>query len=147
FAALVASQLERERGRFTVHTESDPRAALDRIRSGDAAFDCVVCGYDPPGLDGLDVLSRVRDESPELPFIVFTERAREEIADEALAAGATGYLRKGDDATQYRLLATRVENAVERVRSARASPGEALETRLSVRSRAMDEAPVGIVLT
>ncbi|WP_424006991.1 PAS domain S-box protein [Haloferax denitrificans] len=146
FAARAASQLERERGRFTVHTESDPRAALDRIRSGDAAFDCIVCGYDMPDLDGLDVLSRVRDEFPELPFILFTERGREEVAGEAISAGAE-YLRKGDDATQYRLLAARIENAVERVRTTRASRSETLETRLSVRERAMDEAPVGIVLT
>ncbi|GGC49189.1 PAS domain S-box protein [Haloferax sulfurifontis] len=147
FAARAASQLERECGRLTVHTESDPRAALDRIRSGDAAFDCVVCDYDMPDLDGFDVLSRVRDEFPDLPFILFTERGREEVADEAFSAGATEYLRKGDDATQYRLLATRIENAVERTRTARTPRGETLETRLSVRERAMDEAPVGIVLT
>ncbi|MFC7130800.1 PAS domain S-box protein [Haloferax chudinovii] len=147
FAARVASQLERERGRFTVHTESDPRVALDRIRRGDAAFDCVVCDYDMPELDGLDVLSRVRDEFPKLPFILFTERAREEIAGEALSAGATDYLRKGDDATQYRLLATRIENAVELARAIRTPRSEPLETRLSVRERAMDEAPIGIVLT
>ncbi|RDZ48176.1 hybrid sensor histidine kinase/response regulator [Haloferax sp. Atlit-19N] len=121
FSALVAAALEREREHITVHTETDPRVAVDRVRRDDPTFDCVVCDYDMPDLDGLDVLASVRDEYPELPVILFSGIAREEIVDEALDAGVTDYLQKGDDTTQYRLLANRIENAVERVRASRDS--------------------------
>ncbi|ELZ75397.1 MULTISPECIES: PAS domain S-box protein [Haloferax] len=115
-----AARLERERERFTVHTESDPRAALDRIRGGDAAFDCVVCDYDLPALGGLDVLDRVRAEFPELPFILVTEQSDDEVANEAISAGATDHFRKRDDAARHQLLAARIENAAERARTSRA---------------------------
>ncbi|POG55569.1 PAS domain S-box protein [Haloferax marisrubri] len=117
FAEMIAAFLEREH--FTVHTEADPQTALDRIRRNGSAFDCIVCDCDMPDVDGLDVLRRVRDEHPDLPVILFTGKARDEIVNEALSAGATDYLRKGDDTSQYRLLATRIENAVERTRASR----------------------------
>ncbi|MGB9956408.1 PAS domain S-box protein [Haloferax prahovense] len=119
FAEMVAAFLERECERFTVHTEADPRAALNRVQAGAPAFDCIVCDCDMPGLDGLSVLRRVRAEYPDLPVILFTGKARGEIASAALDAGATDYLQKGDDTSQYRLLATRIENAVERTRASR----------------------------
>ncbi|ELZ67628.1 PAS domain S-box protein [Haloferax sp. ATCC BAA-645] len=115
-----AARLERERERFTVHTESDPRAALDRVRGGDAAFDCVVCDYDLPALGGLDVLDRVRAEFPELPFILVTEQSDDEVANEAISAGATDHFRRRDDAARHQLLAARIENAAERARTSRA---------------------------
>ncbi|QOS12670.1 receiver/sensor box histidine kinase [Haloferax gibbonsii] len=117
FAALVAAALERECEHITVHTETDPRVAVDRVRRDGPTFDCVVCDYDMPDLDGLDVLASVRAEYPELPVILFTANGSEEVASEAISAGVTDYLRKGDDTSRYQLLANRVENAVERYRA------------------------------
>lgn len=48
-----------------------------------------------PGLDGLDVLERVRGEYPDLPFILFTGKGSEEIASDAISKGVTDYLQKG----------------------------------------------------
>ncbi|RDZ63836.1 hybrid sensor histidine kinase/response regulator [Haloferax sp. Atlit-12N] len=117
FSTLVAAALEREREHITVHTETDPRVAVDRVRRDGPTFDCIVCDYDMPDLDGLDVLASVRAEYPELPVILFTANGSEEVASEAISAGVTDYLRKGDDTSQYQLLANRIENAVERYRA------------------------------
>ncbi|PSP62646.1 hypothetical protein BRC73_00395, partial [Halobacteriales archaeon QH_7_66_37] len=52
-------------------------------------------------------------EDPSLPVFLFTEAERDRVAAAALAAGATDYVRKGEDAVQYALLANRITNAVE----------------------------------
>ncbi|NHX37743.1 MULTISPECIES: PAS domain S-box protein [Halolamina] len=117
FADLVSTFLERQRDYFTVETETDPRAALDRLEHADV--DCVVCDYDMPGLDGLEVLERVRAEYPDLPFVLFTGKGSEEIASEAISKGVTEYLQKGGGTEQYAVLANRIEQAVARYRAER----------------------------
>ncbi|WP_435195011.1 PAS domain S-box protein [Natronomonas sp. EA1] len=119
FADLVATSLERIDARFEVTTETDPRAALDRVRAGEPVFDCVVSDYDMPGMNGLDVLEAVRTDRSELPFILFTGKGSEEIASEAISAGVTDYLQKGGGMEKYQVLANRILNAVEAYRAER----------------------------
>ncbi|WP_353635465.1 PAS domain S-box protein (plasmid) [Halobacterium sp. NMX12-1] len=113
FADLVATFLEREHEAFTVHTETDPRDALAVLETSERSVDCVVCDYDMPGLDGLEVLERVRDAHPDLPFILYTGKGSEEIASEAISAGVTDYLQKTGSTEQYSVLANRILNAIE----------------------------------
>jgi len=89
---LTATFLEREDDRFTVRTATSVAEAIDRIRSQPP--DCVVSDYDMPGSNGIEFLRSVRDEWPELPFILFTGKGSEEVASEAIAHGATDYLQK-----------------------------------------------------
>jgi PAS domain S-box-containing protein len=111
FADLAAASLEREDERFTVETATDVATALDRVDDG---VDCIVSDYDMPGPTGLDFLERVRETDPDLPFILYTGKGSEEIASEAISAGATDYLRKRGGTEQYELLANRIRNAVDR---------------------------------
>ncbi|EMA59447.1 PAS domain S-box protein [Halorubrum kocurii] len=113
FADLVSTFLERERDAFRVRTETDPRDVLDALDEEGSTIDCVVSDYDMPGLDGLELLARVRDARPDLPFILFTGKGSEEIASEAITAGVTDYLQKAGGTEQYGVLANRVQNAVE----------------------------------
>ncbi|MFB6219681.1 MAG: PAS domain S-box protein [Halobacteriaceae archaeon] len=115
FGDLVADALEREAG-FDVVTETDAEAGLDRL---DRDIDCVVSDYEMPGMDGLAFLEAVREEYPELPFVLFTGRGSEAVASEAISRGVTDYLQKGD--REYGLLANRVRNAVARHRAERLS--------------------------
>ena len=106
---LAATYLERQDDRITVTTATMVSDALDQIT---AATDCVVSDYEMPGMDGIELLSTVRAEYPELPFILFTGKGSEEIASEAISAGVTDYLQKGPNVEQYTLLTNRVLNAV-----------------------------------
>ena len=94
------------RAGYVVQTETDPEAALASLSS----VDCVVSGYDVPGMDGLDLLRAVRERDPTLPFVLFTDSGSEAVAGEAVAAGVTAYVPMGDDA--YETLAERIERAV-----------------------------------
>ena len=124
---LVALHLEAVDDQFDVVTESDPTAVLDRL--ADREFDCVVSDNDMPVMDGLDLLTAVREAYPALPFILFTGKGSEEIASEAISAGVTEYLQKGVGSDQYTVLANRIERAVGETRAKAAL--EESERRLS----------------
>jgi len=114
---LTATHLEREDDRFAVRTATGAAEGLDSIEARPP--DCVVSDYDMPGQDGIEFLRSVREERPELPFILFTGKGSEEVASDAIGAGATDYLQKGSGTDQYGILANRIGNAVEQYRSNR----------------------------
>ena len=70
-----------------------------------------------PRSTGLEFLKKVREQYPDLPFILYTGRESEEVASEAIRLGVTDYLQKGSKADNYELLANRVSNAVEQARA------------------------------
>ncbi|MFC6862398.1 response regulator [Halomicroarcula sp. GCM10025817] len=112
---MVGMFLERIDEDLTVVTETSAVAALEHVREGDV--DCVVSDYQMPNTDGLELLELVRDQHPDLPFILFTGKGSEEIASEAIAAGVTDYMQKGTGTDTYEVLANRVRNAVEQYRT------------------------------
>jgi len=116
FAEVTAEFLERDEERFRVETAFSGADGLDQLSQG---VDCVVSDYDMPGMNGLEFLEAVREDYPDLPFILFTGKGSEEVASEALTLGATDYLQKASGTDQYELLANRVSRAVGQYRAER----------------------------
>ncbi|TKX74705.1 response regulator [Halorubrum sp. GN11_10-6_MGM] len=114
FADLTAAHFERIEADIRHETARTVAAAERRCR-GDS-FEAVVCDYDLPDGTGIDLLERVREDEPELPFILFTGKGSEEVASEAISAGVTDYLQKRGGTDQYEVLVNRVRNAVDRYR-------------------------------
>ena len=112
---LVKAFLERDSNDIdcTVRTETSPVDALDRIRSEESAFDCVISDYNMPEMNGVEFLEAVRETNPELPLLLFSGEETNDVAAEVIGAGLTDYLRKGMGAGQYTMLIRRVEHAVE----------------------------------
>jgi PAS domain S-box-containing protein len=126
FASVAAELLEREDDRLDVTTVTDGTVGLDRLEA--ETFDCLVSDYRMPGMDGLELLEAVRERWPALPFVLFTGKGSEEIASDAISAGATEYVRKGTTADGYALLANRIVQAVSKRRAReRASRFERLQ--------------------
>jgi len=116
FVGVTAEFLERGDDRFTVETAGSGPEGLDRLTP---AVDCVISDYDMPDMNGIEFLEAVREEYPDLPFVLFTGKGSEEVASEALTLGATDYLQKAIGTDQYELLANRVSRAVGQFRAER----------------------------
>ena len=101
-----------------LHVEVTPSAthALDLITS--KKFDAVVSDYLMLEMDGIALLKEVRSRNPDLPFIIFTGKGREEVVIEAINNGADFYLQKGGDPkSQFVELEHKIKQAVRRRRA------------------------------
>ena len=111
FADLTAAYLERTRDSFNVDTAMRADEVIpDRPQD---TYDCIISDYEMPDMNGLAFLERIREDAPELPFILYTGKGSEEIAAEAISAGVTDYIQKKPGTSQYTVLANRVQNTVE----------------------------------
>lgn len=117
FGELVAAFLERHQPRFDVTPVHTPSEAIENVE--EQVFDCVISDYDMPGKDRLVLLEEVKDLRPSLPFVLYTGKGSEEIASEAITAGADEYLQKQSDTDHYSVLANRVLNLVKKRRRER----------------------------
>jgi PAS domain S-box-containing protein len=154
-------------GDGTASMVAGPDAAMARL----SRTDCVVVGHDPPALDGVVLLDRIRERRPDLPVVFFPKRGSEAVASAAITAGVTEYVERRDDA---------VDRLVETVRGVASDagprPGASVdglersdppieadggdahatipepvevpeEVPFDLKERAMDEAPVGITIS
>jgi len=100
---------------ISVDTETSAVEALNTLKEG--KYDCIISDYDMPNTDGIEFLEIVREQYPDLPFILYTSMGSEAVASQAISAGVTEYMQKEAAPEQYDVLANRVCNAVERYRS------------------------------
>jgi PAS domain S-box-containing protein len=117
FTAASSAVLERENERLTVETATDADSAMEVLHS--ERVDCIVSDHEMPGRSGIEFLRWVREEWPELPFILFTGKGSEEIASEAISAGVSDYFQKRHGADQYAVLANKITNVVDSIRAQR----------------------------
>jgi len=87
--ALV--ELLRDEG-YSVESAADAFKALGKM--ADFAPDLVLTDLKMPGMDGLQLLDKLRDGDPDLPVIVMTAFGEVETAVRAMRAGARDYLNK-----------------------------------------------------
>ena len=105
------SRVLTEKGLRT-RTASTAEEALKLLEEGGIA--CVLADKNMPGMDGIEMLRRVREAQPHCAFIVMTGYASTESAIEALRLGAVDYLQKPFD--DLDLVARRIEDAIQQVR-------------------------------
>ncbi|TKX73907.1 response regulator [Halorubrum sp. GN11_10-6_MGM] len=139
FTELVQTFLERQNEKFDVETANRVDEGLDRVSADN--IDCIVSDYEMPGKNGIEFLRALRSKLPNLPFILYTGKGSEEIAGDAISAGATDYIQKQSGTDHYTLLANRIQNAVEQYHT------EATAKRTDERyHNLVDTAPIPILL-
>ncbi|MFC7059189.1 PAS domain S-box protein [Halovenus salina] len=111
FGELTKTMIEREDETFDVISETDPHEVEGLL--DEHAVDCLVSDYDMPGMDGIELLERIRADDSTLPVILFTGKGTEAVASRAISAGVTDYLQKEGGEDQFAVLANRIHNAVE----------------------------------
>jgi PAS domain S-box-containing protein len=139
FTEITAQFLKREDDQLEVLTATNSVDGLAILHKQE--IDCIVSDYDMPEQDGIEFLRAVREEYPNLPFILFTGRGSEQIASKAVSAGVTEYIQKQSGTDQYKILANRIRNAVRSFRA------EAAVIRTEERyHNLVDTAPIPIIL-
>ncbi|MFP4141913.1 MAG: response regulator [Thermoplasmata archaeon] len=97
-------QLKSSPQKFEVDTASNVDKALELIEKD--GYAAIISDYLMEDRDGLDLLKAVREDNEDLPFIMFTGKGNESVAQEALNLGANRYIKKiGDGRSQYDKLA------------------------------------------
>ncbi len=117
---LTKTFLEKS-GDIEVDPVSSAKAAVEKLLTETSRYDVVVSDYAMPEMDGITFLKAVKERDPELPFVLFTGRSREELAIEALNCGADYYLQKdGGPALMFAQLSHHIKLAADRFRAKRA---------------------------
>jgi len=88
---VVLSELLQDEG-FEVFTASDAQQALQRIDAVD--LDVVVTDMQMPGMNGMELLDKIKEKHQDLPVIIITAFAEVGKAVAAMQAGAFSYLAK-----------------------------------------------------
>lgn len=88
-----------EKNKYTVDLVDNGRDALDHILQGE--YDALVLDIMMPGLDGLEVLRRVRAEGIGTPALFLTAKSEVEDRVAGLDAGADDYLGKPFAAAEF----------------------------------------------
>lgn len=91
----LAGLLDAADGLTVVGQASDGAEAVERAR--EVAPDVVLMDLSMPGVDGVEGTRRLRDEVPEARVVVLTSFSDTTRVQEALAAGAVGYLLKDSE--------------------------------------------------
>jgi len=99
-------------GNFNIDTTMYPKEVVRLIKEN--SYEAIVSDYQMPEMNGIELLKKVRDDFPDIPFILFTGRGREDIVIEAINNGVTFYLQKGGSPEpQFAELMHKIKLAVE----------------------------------
>ncbi len=91
---------------FQVETAFSGFNALERIQ--EKAFDIYLLDIKMPGMDGIELLSRLKEKQPDAMVIMITAHGSIQTAVEAMKLGASDYLCKPFDPDELSLLMERV---------------------------------------
>jgi len=118
-----------------VTTASSGALALEALLDKQAAFDCFVLDINMPGMDGIELCSRIRQipSYRKTPIIMLTAMSERDFMDAAFKAGATDYVTKPFDIHE---LGARLRVAQELVLARRASDAAQISREAS--GHAMD---------
>lgn len=96
FASTLAERLNLRN--FDASVADDGESALERLKAaGPENVDLVLLDVKLPGMDGIEVLRRVKELRRDLPVILLTGQAGAKDGIEGMKLGASGYLNKPVD--------------------------------------------------
>lgn len=89
---IVRKILSANRFAMDIHEATEGLASLKQLQADN--FDLVFMDYNMPGLNGLDTLSRIKTECPNVGVVIITSTIDNSVADRAHALGALAFLKK-----------------------------------------------------
>jgi signal transduction histidine kinase/CheY-like chemotaxis protein len=122
-ALLKVIKLSLERtGEFCIDTSVSVTDAIRKLKT--TPYDAIVSGHRIPDIDSVSLIKFIRSRYGRLPFILVADTGAEDVAREALNAGADFYLQKQRDAKDPSAeLEQRIRQAVMRQHEDEGKPG------------------------
>jgi DNA-binding NarL/FixJ family response regulator len=124
--------LESPAAAWTVAEAENGLRALELLRNGN--FDLAVVDLSMPGMSGLELLRRIRQEFARLPVLILSTHSEEQYAMRAFRAGAKGYVTKD-------LAAHELDLAVRKVADGGTYVSPSLAERMVLQLNGSFEAP------
>jgi two-component system, chemotaxis family, chemotaxis protein CheY len=90
----VAATMLRRMAIPNVVSAENGNQALELFRTAVSPFNLVICDWDMPGMNGMEVYSQLRAGHPEMPFLMLTGRNDLDSVITARGSGVSGYLVK-----------------------------------------------------
>jgi len=118
---------------YRVRSVGDGMSALTLAR--ELLPDLVITDLQMPGLQGLELVRRLRQDRPTLPVILMTSEGSEQLAVESLRAGAADYLAKPFEAEQLLAAVGRALAEGKRWRSLEEGQADARQSAASLERR------------
>jgi PAS domain S-box-containing protein len=112
---IAKTFLQREKG-YKVDVSLSAEEALDILKRD--RFDVIISDYYMPGMNGIELLKKLKSAGDTTPYILFTGRGTEDVAIDALNNGASFYLKKGGDPkSQFVELVNMIETSAGQARA------------------------------
>jgi CheY-like chemotaxis protein len=92
---VIKLLLERLNDKFRITIFDTPKTALSSLKT--EQFNIIISDYNMPDCNGITFLTEIRKNNISIPFIVFTGYDQQELESEAINAGATYFVKKGND--------------------------------------------------
>src|SRR5258707_771131 len=86
-------QMALEAAAYTTETAADGRESLEKFGT-DSAWDLVLLDQRMPGMEGLEVLRRMRQRDPAARVVMVTAYGSIDLAVDAMKSGAVDFMRK-----------------------------------------------------
>ena len=107
---LTRYNIKRLAGDLEIDWAESGGAALDKL--GSSHYSCVLSDFQMPEMNGLEFLAALRKTGIQTPFIFLTGQGNEEVAAEALRAGADDYFTKDAFFAHYERLVNSIRRLV-----------------------------------
>lgn len=109
---LIRGMLQ-DMGVTQIYTAKQGLEALEimGVMGGSDAVDLILCDWNMPEMSGIEFLKRVREDDPDLAFLMITGVSNQDAVAEAISLGVTGYIKKpfsADDLKKKLLLVSRI---------------------------------------
>lgn len=127
-ARLLQKRMQRHG--FDIEVAETAEAGLDMLSA--RAFQLVLLDYNLPGMSGLEMLARLREQADAPPVIILTAGGDERIALEALENGAADYAVKDVNQTYLDLLPSVMQAAYVKEKLVRENARQRQELQIAV---------------
>ncbi|MGV8121934.1 MAG: PAS domain S-box protein [Candidatus Xenobiia bacterium LiM19] len=110
---LIKTRLKKLDESFQLFIVETGEEALQFLEKN--TIDLILSDYELPGMNGIEMLQKLRNKGVDIPCVFLTAQGSEQIAIEALRAGASDYFNKEEGLARYERLVNSINKAINKV--------------------------------